>query len=285
MPTFTNQATLSYNAGSASSNIVTGEIIQVLSATKNLLDEGYRPGDPVTYTVSIVNSGTTQFTGVSFSDNLGAYTPAGSTQTLYPLDFNGVLNYYVNGTLQAAPQITEGPPLTVSGLTVPAGGNALIIYQAVPNGFAPLGCDSTIVNTVTVAAQTLSAPLTASATASAICATDLSITKTLSPTTVAENGTLTYTFLIENFGSTPATAGDNLSVTDTFDPNLSNSTVTLNGTPLTTPADYTYNTSTGLFRTVPGRITVPAATYVRDPESGVWTTVPGTATLTITGTV
>ena len=34
MATFTNQATLSYNNTTTTSNIVTGEIVEVLSATK-----------------------------------------------------------------------------------------------------------------------------------------------------------------------------------------------------------------------------------------------------------
>ena len=34
MATFTNQATLTYNGGTASSNITTGELLEVLTATK-----------------------------------------------------------------------------------------------------------------------------------------------------------------------------------------------------------------------------------------------------------
>ena len=34
MATFTNQATLSYNGGSTNSNIITGEIIEVLTVSK-----------------------------------------------------------------------------------------------------------------------------------------------------------------------------------------------------------------------------------------------------------
>lgn len=283
MPTFTNQATLSYNAGVANSNIVTGEIIQVLSATKTVLDSGYRPGDPVTYIVTLVNSGTAPYTGLTVTDDLGAYT-LGST-TVYPLDYSGNVNYYVNGTLQPEPAVTQGPPLVFSGISVPAGGNALLIYQATPNGFAPLGVESEITNTATVNGAGLTAPITASATLAGNTEPQLSIAKTLSPTTVSENGTITYTFLIENRGATAAEVTDNLSVTDTFDPILSNLTVTLNGVTLASPADYTYDAATGLFTTVPGRITVPAATFTQDPVTGAYTTVPGTAILQVTGTV
>ena len=283
MPTFTNQATLLYNTGVANSNIVTGEILRVLSATKTVLDTGYRPGSPVTYVVSIVNSGSTPYSNLTVTDDLGAYDLNGTT--LYPLDYSGSLNYYVNGSLQAAPPVTAGPPLVISGISVPANGNALIIYQATPNSFAPLAPGSELTNTATIDGEGLASPLTATAVLPASEGPILSITKTLSPTTIAENGTLTYTFLIENLGSTPAAAADNLSVNDTFAPILSNITVTLDGVTLTTPESYTYDEATGLFTTVPGVITVPAATYTQDPQTGVWATVPGTATLTISGTV
>ena len=45
MAIFTNQATLSYNNTITTSNIVTGEVLEVLSAIKNSLDTQYRYGD------------------------------------------------------------------------------------------------------------------------------------------------------------------------------------------------------------------------------------------------
>ena len=63
MATFTNQATLSYNGYTTNSNVVTGEILEVLSATKTAVPEEYRAGDALTYVVSIVNSGTTPLPG------------------------------------------------------------------------------------------------------------------------------------------------------------------------------------------------------------------------------
>ena len=49
MAIFTNQATLSYNNTTTTSNIVTGEIVEVLSAAKNALDDDYRLNDVITY--------------------------------------------------------------------------------------------------------------------------------------------------------------------------------------------------------------------------------------------
>jgi len=113
----------------------------------------------------------------------------------------------------------------------------------------------------------------------------LTISKSLSPTTVAENGQLTYTFVIQNSGNTAATAEDNVVVTDTFDPILNPITVTFNGEVWTEGVEYTYDETTGEFATIPGQITVPAATYTQDEETGVWITNPGVAVLTVTGTV
>jgi hypothetical protein len=47
MATFTNQATLTYNDTTTSSNIVTGEILEVLSATKTAVVDRYDPNGTV----------------------------------------------------------------------------------------------------------------------------------------------------------------------------------------------------------------------------------------------
>lgn len=284
MATFFNQATLTYNGNTINSNIVTGELVEVLSATKTALTNDYSAGDVVSYAINIINSGATDFTGLTITDDLGAYT-FGST-TLVPLSYiDGSVRYFVNGDLIASPAVTAGPPLTISGITVPANGNATIIYSATANEFAPLGTTGNVTNTATVTGGGLSTDITAEATVPAETGTTLTITKALNPTTVVDNGQLTYTFVIQNTGTDPATATDNLSITDTFDPILGITTVSLNGTPLTEGTDYTYDETTGVFTTVPGQITVPAATYTQDPATGAFVVTPGTATLTVTGTV
>lgn len=283
MPTFTNQATLRYNDTFTNSNIVTGQIVEVLSATKTALTESYAPGDAVTYVVSIVNSGTQPFTGLQVSDDLGGYLFNGNT--LYPLAYvDGSVLYLQNGAPQTAPTVMAGPPLQFGGITVPAGGNATLIYQATTNSFAPLGTEGEITNTVTVTGGGLSSPVTAQETIATRSGADLGITKAVSPVPVAENGRLTYTFVIRNQGNTAAVATDNLAVTDTFDPILTDLTVTLDSVALTEGVDYTYNEATGEFATAASRITVPAATFVQAPD-GSWGFTPGTATLVVTGTV
>lgn len=284
MQTFTNQASLSYNDTIVNSNITVGQITATLSITKTALRDEYAAGDNVTYVISIVNSGTTSFSGLTLTDDLGGYlTPAA---TRYPLTYQaGTLRYYVNGILQATPAVAAQQPLTINGISVPAGGNAILIYEAEANGYAPLGEESSILNTVTLSGGGLSAALTANETVTPVLGPRLSITKSLSPTSIPENGQITYTFLIQNTGNAAAEADDNVVMSDTFLPILEGLTATLNGVVLTEGADYTYDETTGLFATTPGTITVPAATFVQDPATGLWSTNPGTAVLVVTGTV
>ena len=69
MAAFYNQATLSYNGNTTTSNITTGEILEVLSATKTALRDTYNANERVTYIISILNSGNTAFTGLTVTDN------------------------------------------------------------------------------------------------------------------------------------------------------------------------------------------------------------------------
>ncbi|MBQ4582663.1 MAG: hypothetical protein IJB04_05440 [Oscillospiraceae bacterium] len=283
MAIFTNQATLSYNNTVITSNITTGELLEVLSVTKTALSDTYIGGDTAVYVVSLANSGPTALTGLTVADDLGGYDFDGATVT--PLDYvDGSLRYFVDGAVQPTPTATAGPPLTVTGLSVPAGGNALLVYEARLNQFAPAGVGDTITNTVTVSGGGLANPVSDTATITASAEPYLTISKALCPATVTENGQLTYTFVIQNAGNTDAVATDNATITDTFDPILTDLVVTYNGAVWTEGVDYTYDETTGAFATIPGRITVPAATFTQTP-GGAWTVDPGTATLTVTGTV
>ena len=279
MAIFTNQATLVYNGGSANSNIAVGEILEVLSADKTAVSGTYAPGELVTYVVTIRNTGTAAFTNLTVTDDLGGGVNP-------PLTYEaGTALYFVNGVPQAAPTVTAGPPLVFTGITVPAGGDTTLVYQARANGYASPLAGGTIDNTVTITGGGLTAPVTATETVTIQVGPELAITKTITPAQVSDNGTVTYTFLIQNSGNEALVATDDAAVTDTFDPVLTGITVTLNGTALAQGTGYTYDESTGAFSTVPGVITGPAATYTQDPVTGIYTGTPGLATLTVTGTI
>ena len=129
MAFFTNQAQLSYNGNVTNSNITTGELVSVLSATKTAVKKEYGRNSDVTFVISIVNAGSTPFTNLTVNDNLGEYSYTNTT--VYPLSYEeNSLLYYTNGVLQATPSVTAGPPLVISGINVPANGNATIIFDA-----------------------------------------------------------------------------------------------------------------------------------------------------------
>ena len=261
MARFTNQAQLRYGNAVTNSNIAVGEILEVLSATKTAVR-------------------TTPITGISVTDNLGEYIFG--TTTLVPLTYiDGTVKYYVNGVLQPSAVVTAGPPLVVSGITVPAGGSVTVAYEAAVNEFAPLDTTSVINNTAIVAGTGIT-PITAEEEITVESTPVLTITKSVSPVPVTENGTLTYTFLIQNSGNVAADASTGVVVTDVFDPVLSNISVTFNQTAWSSPANYSYNETTGAFATNSGQITVPAATFTRDEVTGVWNISPGISTLVVT---
>ena len=284
MAIFSNQATLTYNGSSTNSNIAYGEILDVLVATKTAVEGSYTPGQLVTYVVTLRNTGNAALTGLTVTDDLGGYDFGGTT--VYPLTYEtGSVAMFTNGVPQAAPAVTAGPPLVVSGITVPAGGDVVIVYQARANAYADPAVGGTIDNTVTVTGDGLSTPITATETVNAEAAPMLTISKSITPAQVVDNDRVTYTFVIQNSGNEAVVATDNAAITDTFDPILTALTVTFDGAAWTQGVQYNYDETAGLFTTVPGQILVPAATYAQDPVTGVYTATPGIATLVVTGTI
>ena len=284
MAIFSNQATLTYNGNTTNSNIAYGEILDVLAATKTSVEGTYTPGTLVTYVVTLRNTGTGTLSGLIVTDDLGGYPFDGTT--VYPLTYEaGSVALFIDGVPQAAPAVTAGPPLAFTGISIPGGSDAVLVYQARANAYANPAEGGTIVNTVTVTGDGLSAPITATATVDAAVAPNLTISKSITPAQVVDNDRVTYTFVIQNTGNEAVVATDNAAITDTFDPILTALTVTFDGAPWTAGTQYTYDEATWLFATTPGQITVPAATYTQDPVTGAYSLTPGIATLVVTGTI
>ena len=284
MAIFSNQATLTYNGSSTNSNIAYGEILDVLAATKTAVEGSYTPGSLVTYAVTLRNTGTNPLNNLTITDDLGGYTFNGAT--VYPLTYepdSAVL--FINGVPQPAPVVNPGPPLSVTGINMPGSADAVLIYQARANGFASPVAGGTIVNTVSITGDGITTPITAQETVTAAAAPNLTISKSITPAQVVDNDRVTYTFVIQNTGNQAVVATDNASITDLFDPILTNLTVTFDGAPWTEGVQYNYNGATGLFTTVPSQILVPAATYTQNPVTGEYTVTPGIATLIVTGTI
>lgn len=284
MAQFSNQATLSYNNITVPSNIAYGEITDLLSVSKTAVKTTYSTtGEVIAYVITITNSGTTAVTGITVTDNLGAYTSA--SVTYYPLTYvANTLVYLTNGAAQPTPSITTTLPLVIDGISVPAGGVATLAFYTTINEYARFGTADSITNTVTVASS--AGDITDSAVITTSDMPVLNIQKTISPQTVTTSGTVTYTLTITNSGNTAALTSDDIVISDTFDPTLSNLTVTFNTTPWTGDiSKYSYNSLSGLFETVKGAVTVPAATYSVDPLTGRTVVTNGVSVLTITGTI
>ena len=285
MAIFSNQATLTYNGNTTNSNIAYGELLDVLTAAKTAVEGSYAPGQTVTYVVTLRNTGTAALAGLTVTDNLGAYA-FGTNSTLYPLTYvDGSVTLFVNGVLQPTPTVNAGPPLTVSPITVPAEGDAVLVYQARANTFADPPQGGANLNTVTISGDGLASDVTAEATVFANAAPQLAISKSISPSQVTDNDRVSYTFILQNSGSAALETTDNAVITDVFDPLLTALSITYNGAAWTEGTQYTYDATTGLFTTLPGALTVPAATVTQDITTGAYTVNPGLATLVVTGTI
>ena len=129
MAIFSNQATLTYNGNTTNSNIAYGEILDVLAATKTAVEGTYAPGTLVTYVVTLRNTGNATLAGLTVTDDLGGYLFNGAT--VYPLTYEaGSAALFLDGVPQAVPAVTAGPPLVVSGISIPGGSDAVLVYQA-----------------------------------------------------------------------------------------------------------------------------------------------------------
>ena len=287
MAAFYNQATLIYDGSSTTSNITEGQLLIGVSGTKTAASTDYVKGDGITYVVSITNSGAIAESNITVSDNIGTYTPASVANSVTPLEYiDGSVKLYINGALSDAPTVTPGAgAVSFSGIDLPAGANALLIYEARVNEYAPLSAGNAITNTVSISGGARVDTVTDSATVPVREWTALTIAKAICPAVINDNGEITYTFIIQNTGNAPAVATDNVIVTDTFNPALGNLSVALDGEELALGTGYTYDEATGAFATVGGAIPVPAATFSRNTDTGIVSVIPGVTVLTVSGTI
>lgn len=284
MANFFNQASLLYNNKVTLSNPITGTITETVTADKNANPETYTLNGEIVYVISLANSGSSPATGITVTDDLGSYTPSEGTSPVVPLTYiDGSAMLYVDAVLQS-PTVSEGPPLMISGINIPAGKSAVLIYRARTNEYAPLDTDGSIENTAVISGAGCN-DISVSKTVTPSTVPNLEIEKILSPSVVEENGQVTYTFIIKNYGNTAVVTDGSAVFKDTFDPPLSNLTASFNGKPWAETTNYTYDQGTGAFESAANQIEVPVADIRQNQTTGVVTVEPGTSTLVITGNI
>ncbi len=287
MPTIENFATVNYTSGGVAatrtSNLAEIELNSSLNFTKTILGNSYSANTPITNILSVTNSSTAAATNIVITDDLGTFT-FGATE-LTPLTYIAPARLLINGqdaTAQLVVNTDTAGSVTFTIPTLASGATANIVYNTLPNEFAPLDTTAAINDTATLTSDSGCADGTAVANIAVAGAADISVVKSMSPNPAVCGDTITYTIRILNFGNTPA---EDVRLTDTFTPAPENITVSRNGVALAT-TDYTYVDGT---LTVPAATetadTVPAATFTRDAVSGVVTVVPGVVEYVITGTI
>lgn len=281
MATILNQANLTYTYGTTTatvaSNLAETEWNSALSAEKRALEDSYRAGSTLTFMISLQNGSAVPIENLTITDDLGAFTPAGAAAPVVPLTFTGHATLYTDGTFseELTPEtVPEGVKFTIP--EIPANTDALLVYQAAVNAFAPLAEGSEITNTVSIGDTE---PLIASATVPVAQYADVTIEKEMTPNPITDGGTLSMTFTIENRGNVEAT---DLSLTDDLPLSLSDLAVTVNGAPST---DFTLDASKFTLPSgTQGTLSVPAATFTQD-ETGAICVNPGVLTIEVSGTV
>ena len=280
MATILNQATLTYTYGdttvSTLSNLASTEWNEPLTLSKRALENAYRAGSDLTFLLSLGNSGEAAIENLVLTDDLGAFTPAGSETPVVPLTYTGPAELYLDGVFSETltPTVQDGT-VTFTIPELPAGVNAMLLYKVRVNDFAPQAADGSITNTVT--AQSAGEPLTASYTVPAEAYADVTVDKEMTPNPVTDGAALTVTFTIENRGNTEATG---LVLTDEFPLPLSDVSVRVNGVATT---DFTFEDNV---LTLPAQgastLTVPAATFSRSAATGQTVVTPGVTAIELT---
>lgn len=284
----TNQATLNYRYGTstatATSNITTAVLNGPLSISKTSLSQSYRVGQNVTYLITVTNNGTAGAEDITIIDDLGTFLSDGNNVT--PLTYLGPSQLFINGAFES--EIT--PTLGANNIafmipSIPAGGNAQIIYLVRVNSYASSEAGSEITNTATAdfdCGCPCNEPVSDSYTITAEEFADVRIVKTICPNPVVCGSTVTFTFNLYNYGNIPAT---DVVLTDTFDPALSDIEVFVDDV-LIPSEDYNYINGTLRLPALGSdfEITIPAATFERDDVGNI-TVTPGNVRIVVRGTI
>ncbi|MDX3386646.1 GEVED domain-containing protein [Streptomyces niveiscabiei] len=193
-------STTDTNCGDGSTDPKCAETVQVgrLDITKSVSNSTPKPGDQVTYTVTVENTGTGTYSGATFTDDL--------TDVVDDATYNNDENASIGtGTYSA-------PKLTWTG-DVPAGQTATITYSVTVDN--PDTGNKTLTNAVTSpSGSNCGTGSTDPGCSTSSGSPQLTLTKTFSPANPVAGQKVTYTVVAQNTGTatyTGATWSDDLS--------------------------------------------------------------------------
>jgi len=272
-----NSVTLTYNSGdntaSAASNVVSTSLLDSygISAQKVSANDSFRPGENLTYLVTVTNTGTQPVFAVEITDNLAA----------------GLLTYVNNSAFMVNDEgATPVEPTEITPLTIPvaevlqSGESVTVLYVAQVSASVEDAVEE-ITNTALATARQSEAGAVVEAEPVSVTIpredfAQIDIVKAVDKAVISSGDTLTYTFTIENSGNIPAT---NVVITDTLPVGFEITSIESETEGVTTvyiATDYTVDANNTLTLPVGNKtITVPARN-----ESG-----NGVTTVTITGIV
>lgn len=267
-------------SNTAVSNVATTNLLEnySLQISKLTLNSSFRPGENLTFILSVTNTGTLPLFGVTITDDLG-----GSSA---PLSFvEGSASQNIDGTiLQIIPTSTNPLVFTLSS-PLEAGETVTITYIAQVVSALDDSVDS-ITNTASALAhegsdtgEIITTDFPASVTVEKDNYALITVTKSVSDNEISEGEQFGYSLILENSGNMPA---NGVTITDTLPSGFVISSITSesNGSIITfDESAYSVDPSTNT-------LTLPTA------ESGVIITVPasseqgdGVVTITINGSI
>ena len=279
-----NSASVTYAYGrsgfdSATSNVATTSLIEdyAISATKQSLNSSFRPGENITYYVSVTNDGTEPLFSVTVSDDLG-----GTGSPLSFVEGSGLV--VIDGVTSPIVPTTLDPLSFTLATTLPAGETATLFFVA--------RVDSSLSDTITSITNTATVTAREGSATGTIITVDpsptytisledyalLTVTKEVSATEIVPNQAFDYVITIENSGSLDAT---NVVITDTLPAGfVVNSIVSVtDGVSTTyTPDDYTIDPTTNT-------LTLPTGGAVSLVVPAAVGGVSGMTTITINGQI